>query len=312
MSFILDVKNEIINSKINNYCCQLATMYGLVLSCGSISKKSGSFCLEFGTSNGDLFTFLNQIVDKLYGEYALMEVDEDSLANRTNYIITLSEVATKKLLEDLEILQNGSINFDINENVFNNDCCAINFLKGVFLACASSSIKLGEEGQAGYHIELAFSNEDLAYTIADILASLGVIERLIHRGENVIVYLSDYDSILTLVGLLGASKSYLKLENENASRDLKKQINRELNFVNANLNKQSEVAGKQINAIKEIDRIVGLNTLPFELKELAQARLDNPQDSLESLNQHLSKPITKSGINHRMRKIMKIYENLKG
>lgn len=312
MSFILDVKNEIINKQPNSYCCQLATMYGLVLSCGSITKNSGAFCLEFTTSNGELFTIINQIVDKLYSEYALMEVDEDSNANRTNYLITLNEVATKKLLEDLEIMQNGSINFDINENIFSSECCQVSLLKGVFLACASSSIKLNEEGQAGYHLEFAFSNEELAYTIADILASLGLIERLIHRGENTIVYLSDYDSILTLIGLLGASKSYLNLENENASRDLKKQINRELNFVNANLNKQSEVAGKQINAIKEIDRIVGLSTLPFELKELANARLSNPQDSLESLNQHLSKPLTKSGINHRMRKIMKIYENLKG
>jgi len=133
----------------------------------------------------------------------------------------------------------------------------------------------------------------------------------VYRGSFCVIYLSDYESVLTLVGILGTNKAYLSLESENVRRDVNRQVNRQVNFMNANLNKLASVSAKQILAIKEIDAIIGIRSLPIGLYKVAKARLENPEASSAELVLKVDEPITKSGINHRLRKIIEISKNLK-
>lgn len=315
MSFINEVKNEIIKKDKQGGCCELALFYGIIMSAGSLRIVKNQFIIEINTSTELIFDKVNYLTKKLYGGYAELQIDDENSLKHTQYIISIPSQFSINILTEMELFKNGSISLNFNDEIILNECCRISFLKGVFLASATSNIVFTNDKEKlsapGYHLEFIIPNEEVARVVSEILALVGAIERTVFRGNTTIVYLSDYDSILNLLGVMGATQSYLKLESENVSRGFKKDINRQVNCLNANLVKQSIVASRQINAIKEINAIIGLNSLPAGLKELAKARLNNPELSLTELNKYLIAPITKSGINHRMRKIMKIYENLK-
>ena len=313
MNFIKQVKTELISKKERGDCCTLSLLYGIILACGSVGFENKQSFLEITTANSEVFEKINEIVDKLYGGYAQLDTDEDSSLNHTTYLIRIDNPYADKILTDLEILRNGEFDFSFNENIVSNNCCKTAFVKGIFLASASSTIKIGEEGNrnAGYHLEFVLQNEKVADFLSSYLAQNFIIERTVYRGSFCVIYLSDYESILTLIGLLGANNAYLALEGENVRRDVNRQVNRQVNFVNANLNKLASVSAKQILAIKEIDAIIGIRTLPFPLYEVAKARLENPEASSAELASKIGSNITKSGINHRLRKITQIAESLK-
>lgn len=312
-SFIKTIKEELLKRKEMGDCCSLALLYGAIFSSSSVSIENGQKYFEITTAYNGLYEKINEITTKLYGLACELEINEDSIMNHTSYQIRIPLDDAKVMLEDLEILKSGEFDFSFKTHLLESDCCRKSFLKGIFLTTANSSIKFSdeEENLAGYHVEFVLSSEEKAEVVSQFLAEEGMIERTIYRGNYAVVYLSDYDSVLTLVGLLGATQTYLKLENENATRDLKKQVNRQLNFVNANLNKQSEVSARQITAIREIDEILGLNNLPIKLYVVAKARLENPELSLGDITEKLDDNVSKSGINHRMRKLMEIHKSLK-
>lgn len=313
MNFINKVKTELLEKKQQGGCCTLAFLYAITLSCGSIGAKNKEKFLEINCSNSFVFEKINEIMEKMYGGYAELDTDEESSLNHTTFTVKISEPYASSLLSDLEIFRNGEYNFAFNEEFIKNECCKKAFLQGLFLACASSTINIGEEGtnKAGYHIEFVLQNEAVADALSTILAEQLIIERTVYRGSFCVVYLSDYESVLTLIGVLGANKAYLELEAENVRRDVNKQINRQNNFFNANVNKLASVSAKQILAIREIDDIIGIRNLPNSLFEVAKARLENPEASTSELIEKISTPITKSGINHRLRKLMEISKNLK-
>ena len=312
MNFIKQVKTELIGMKERGDCCTLSLLYGIVLSSGSIGFENKQSFLEITSTNSEIFEKINEIVNRLYGGYAELDTDEDSSLNHTTYQIKISQPFASKILTDLEILKNGEYNFSFNEEIIANDCCKKAFIKGVFLACASSTIKIDQdEKNAGYHLEFVLQNEQVAQFLSNYLAENFIIERTVYRGSFCVVYLSDYESILTLIGLLGATDAYLALEGENVRRDMSRQINRQVNFMNANLNKLASVSAKQILAIKEIDAIIGIRTLPLSLYEVAKARLDSPEASSAELAEKVGGGLTKSGINHRLRKIMTLAQSLK-
>lgn len=313
MNFINKVKTELIAKKEKINHSSLAFLYGVTLACGSITTKNKQMALEINCSNSFIFEKINEIISSLYGGFASLETDEDSSLNHTTFNITIEQPFAGRLLEDLEILIGGKYNFEFNEEFISADEDKKAFLEGLFIACASSTIKIGEENssEAGYHLEFVLQNEKIAEALSEILAENYIIERTVYRGSFSVVYLADYESVLTLIGILGASKSYLELESENVRREFKKQVNRQNNFINANLNKLAEVSAKQILAIKQIDDIIGIRNLPIELYEVAKARLDSPEASTSELADKINSPITKSGINHRLRKLLEISKNLK-
>ena len=135
--------------------------------------------------------------------------------------------------------------------------------------------------------------------------------KIAKRKERYIVYLKDSEKISDFLAITGAVNSKLKFENIKAIKDVKNQTNRAVNCDEANINKILKASTLQIEAIEKIDRILGLENLNDDLKELSKLRLENEEYSLEQLGAKMSKPLSKSAVNYRFKKIFDIAENLK-
>lgn len=177
------------------------------------------------------------------------------------------------------------------------------FAAGVFLASARTAILLeNQRRRSGYHIEFAFEKADNAREFCEILAGFEILPKLTERNGKSVIYIKSSDCICNLLAMIGATRSLLALNNEIAVRELRNTSNRRVNCDTYNINKQVEAGRIQADAIRKMDadgRLMGLDT---KLREVAEARLANPDMNLEELAQILG--LTKSCVVHRLRKLM--------
>ena len=161
------------------------------------------------------------------------------------------------------------------------------FLRGAYVGCATSSIRLSELGSqtptTGYHVEFSSHKRDFLQDLSDLLANFNINSRIVARKKIFVLYLKDSEAIKDLLALLGAYQSVMELSDEMAKRELRNTVNRQVNCINANINKTVEASLKQIQAINLINHKIGLESLPEDLQEVAVLRLANPQESMEEL-----------------------------
>ena len=187
------------------------------------------------------------------------------------------------------------------------DCCRRAYIKGVFMTSGSIS-----DPNKGYHMEVVCENEGRAQFIQEIIKGFGVEARIIQRKKYYVVYLKDGEMIVDMLGIMGAHISLMNMENIRIRKDIRNNINRRVNCEAANLNKTVSAAVKQMNDINYIIETKGIGYLPDNLQELALARLENEDASLKELGEMMTPPIGKSGVNHRLRKISEIAEEMRG
>ena len=179
------------------------------------------------------------------------------------------------------------------------------FLRRVFLL-NGSIIDPNKE----YHLEIFSDSKELAETICDILIEFGVNAKIIEKKYNYATYIKEAESIALFLNIIGAHQALLNFENIKVMHEMNNQINRVVNCETANLSKIVNAAVRQIDAINKIKDTIGLNNLPEGLREIAELRLKNPDMGLEELGKLLSKPLGKSGVNHRFKRIEEIAENI--
>lgn len=180
------------------------------------------------------------------------------------------------------------------------------FTAGIFLACGSVNDPSKE-----YHLEFACPEEGLAIQLMTLLSDIGVTAKTVLRRGQHIVYIKGSESIEDTLTFIGASQCTLELMNMKIYKDIRNKANRIANCDAANIDKVVKAAMKQIEDIKLIDRAVGLDTLSEELREVAQLRLDNIDMSLQEIGESLSEPISRSGVNHRFKKLAKMADELR-
>lgn len=161
-----------------------------------------------------------------------------------------------------------------------------------------------------YHLEIIFSDEEKALEIEKLLLEFDIHSKIIKKGKGYMVYIKDGEEISNFLALIGAMSSVLKFEEVRVERELKNNINRAVNCETANLNKTIDAAIKQIEAIEKIKKAKKFDKLPDALKEIAVLRIQNPHASLIELGQALEKPLGKSGVNHRLKKILEIADEI--
>lgn len=162
-----------------------------------------------------------------------------------------------------------------------------------------------------YHLEMIFKEVNKAKDIQMLLQSSNINAKIIERGKNYVIYLKDGEEISNFLALIGASLAVLKFEETRVIKDTRNNINRIINCENANMEKIINASVKQIEAIEYLIKSNKLSTLSENLQEMALIRKDNPTASLEELGKMLSEPIGKSGVNHRLKKIINIADELK-
>lgn len=321
MSFAYDAKLEVLKEELNNDCCAIAFLSAIIKCSGQLNISDKNYVVEIFTEIEELFDKVNSIIKQYYGVQCTLDVAEDtSIAKNIRYRITLPTSITEQLLIDLGIMgvdENNykTINNGISKFLIIDECCKKSYIKGAFVSCATSNIVIKNynnesKNNSGYHLEFVFNFENLAEDFLSLLSEMGVNAKYTLRKKSPLVYIKEYQMICDTLALVGAYKSVLMLQNEAAIREVRNNVNRQTNCFNANLNKTVKASIKQLNAIKTIQKHIGLENIDENLMELCLLRLANPNESLEDLAKICSFKISKSGINHRFRKIIQIADEL--
>ncbi len=322
MSFAHEVKLEVLENSTKNECCKLAFLSAVIHSCGELTKSGKEFFLELKTDIEKIYNEVNECLKTLYGEYAEVKLDDDANINKSvRYVISLPKAITNQIMFDCGIAK-FSINNEftliqgIDEHIIENECCAKNYIKGVFATASTSNIILNENNEedtrtfSGYHWEFVFTSEAFADDFSNLLFAQGIPNKKSKRKNLFVLYIKESEVVSDLFAIVGAYKSLLRLQNEVALREVRNNINRQNNCLNANITKTVNASLKQIQAINKIEQTIGFEKLPQNLRELCLVRLANPEESLDNLTKLLSTTITKSGINHQFRRLIKIAEKI--
>lgn len=192
---------------------------------------------------------------------------------------------------------------EIKKQIKDNNCCKKAFLRGLFLG--SGCIV---DPNTDYHFEITAKSKKNANSILDIINNvIGFEAKLLKRSTNLyVIYIKDSEQISLVLSYLGASRALLQYENIRVERSIKNNINRSINCETANLTKTISAAYKQLMAIEKLEKNNLIEKLPQELKEICKLRKENPEMSLNDLTNLCGSKITKSGINHRLKKIIEI------
>lgn len=211
------------------------------------------------------------------------------------------------VLKDLDILDGFQLKETVPLDFLDDDAKVRSYLRGAFLATGS----VNNPETSSYHLEIYSLYEDHNQTICEMMNRYGLNARTAKRRSGYITYLKEAEKIADFLSLIGATSSMLKFEDVRIMRDMRNSVNRIVNCENANFNKVADAANRQIESIKYLDKKIGLNNLPVKLQEIAIARMAHPEVSLKELGELVpGGPISKSGVNHRLRKIMEQAEKM--
>ena len=323
MSFSLDAKAEVVESSVpDKDCCAKAMLCGILRTAGNLSIHNGHYCMQVSTEIRDLYKVLEQLLRRLYNVKDVLTLRQEQKQNKTiRYTISLGDEISEKVLYDCFILKKNyagdtEIVRGISRYVIKDNCCERYFIIGAFLGCASANIVIKDldslkKHAGGYHLEFVFGQYELASDFVHLLADFGINAKIMQRKKLHVVYIKEAEIVSDLLALVGANNAVMTLQNEFAVREVRNQLNRQLNCINSNLQKMVSASVKQIDAIQYIDDTIGLESLSPSLYELCLLRLANPEENYENLAKLMTTPLTKSGVNHRLRKIVEMAEQLR-
>lgn len=299
MSFSGEVKKELCEYALEemNECCKLAECYGALLMGKSFSSREIVFSTEYD--------YVSEHICKLF-EDCFGEQLFEKQRSKSKYKLVITGADKIKKVYDFFGHDKKQLNLRINRGNFADDCCLPHFLKGAFLACGTVT-----DPNKNYHLEFVIPFMKLSQDFYKIVTDAGIIAKTVVRKGSNVVYIKDSENIEDLLTTIGASRSTLELMSVKIQKDMRNKVNRQVNFECANIERSVKAGLVQIEAIRLIIKRQGIDTLPEEYKELALLRLDNPEMSLKQLGESLSVPLSRSGVKHRLDKILEIAEKLK-
>jgi len=313
MNFTLEIKNEIIKNGFENACCKAAALAAFIRLCGSIKFISGKLTFEVVTENENVAEYFVNILEDVFGtEIIFTQAKLDNLSKHDKITFECRGEKATNILTELGIIQNTSegvtLNIKIDKYILENECCKKSFIKGAFLGGGNCTIpSIGKHG--GYHLEFVFSNYTTADSFLNLLKEKEINAKMTSRKEVFIVYLKSSETISDLLALMGASNAVFKLSDIVVNKSRSNDINRAVNCEMGNLMKQYDASAKQIKAINDLQRSGVLQSLTDTLYQTAITRLDNNDLNLTELADKLK--ISKSCLNHRLRKLIEISKRRK-
>lgn len=294
MSFSSAVKSELCEVISKNSSNKLSEIYGMIL-----------FSKYFNENNGLILKTENKIICDKFAELiasCFNVISEIKIQKKTLYSLNIpSENDRITILNYFEIRDNKSnSNLSLNREYINENLIA-SFLRGVFLSCGSLA-----EPSTNYHLEWSVKSFEFAKILQEILSNLNLNLHVNYtlKKNNYLVYLKSYENIVDFLAFIGCQARVMDIIQVKMLKEVRNQINRTTNFETANINKTAIAATEQILAIKKLKKSRKFESLQPELKELANLRLNNPQMSLKELGENLSIKISRSGVNHRLKKLI--------
>lgn len=285
-----------------------AELAALIRMNGSLSINNQQFVLNVQTENAAIARRIYSLLKDHYDVRSELLVRRKMKLKKNNVYIVRLKQETKRVLLDLDIMDGLMFQSHVSDEIMGNTQKMRSYLRGAFMA--SGSINNPETSR--YHLEIYSIYEEHNQDICDMLNAYGLNARALERRNGYISYLKGAEKIADFLTLIGATNSMLKFEDVRIVRDMRNSVNRLVNCETANMNKTIDAASKQIDNIEFIQDRVGLQALPEKLQEIAELRLEHPEVSLKELGEMIpSGAISKSGINHRIRKINEFADHLR-
>ena len=301
MSFSGKVKEELSRQISTARHCQIAEIAAILSVCGQVSISANDhFCVTVHTENVSVARKYFTLVEKTFNIEAVIHVRKNVYLKKSNvYRVEVPShedtvrilQATKFMSPEQEIADDLSV---MSRLVIQKECCKRAFLRGTFLAAGSIS-----DPEKGYHLEIVCSTMERAEQIQSIMKEFELDARIVTRKKN-------------QVGVVEAGSALMNLENIRIRKEISNNINRKVNCETANIGKTVSAAVKQIEDIRYIETHVGFSQLTEELEETAVCRLRYPEATLKELGEMMNPPVGKSGVNHRLRKLGRIADELRG
>ena len=299
MSYASEVKKELTAIKVHQKNAQ-AELMALIRMNGSIALANHQLILNIQTENPAIARRIYSLLKEFYHVESEIVVRRKMKLKKNNQYIVRLRYAAQHVLDDLGILQNLQIKERVPMELLDDEWMVRSYLRGAFLAGGS----VNNPETSRYHLEIYSLYEEHNEMIAQMMNKFGLNAQTTARRSGFIVYLKEAEKIADFMSLIGATNSMLQFENVRIVRDMRNSVNRLVNCENANMNKIANASTRQIENIRLIESTVGLNNLPDKLREIAETRLAHPEVSLKELGMLVpGGPISKSGVNHRLRKL---------
>lgn len=314
MSFSSEVKEELSRKYSKARHCQLAELAAIISMCGQVMiSGSSSYRMKLQTENLPVARKAFTLMQELFNIKIEVSVcSHERGAGRRIYAVLVGDhkdalcvlKAVKLLDRHMEIMETMSITDNL---LLQRTCCKRAFIRGAFLSSGSLS-----DPQKSYHFEIVCTCMAKASQLAQIMNSFEMDAKIVCRKKYFVVYLKEGSQIVDLLNIMEAHNALMNLENVRILKEMRNSVNRKVNCETANIHKTVSAAVKQIEDIEYLKNRIGFEGLSENLKEIATLRLANPDASLKELGQMLVPPVGKSGINHRLRKLCNLAEELRG
>ncbi|MGP4064593.1 DNA-binding protein WhiA [Oceanobacillus sp. M65] len=308
MSFASEIKKELTAIEVDE-CCKKAELASLIRMNGAISLSKQKYVLDVQTENAAIARRIYTLIKSLYHLPVELLVRKKMKLKKNNVYIVRMKEEVQDLLIDLEILTTKhTFSRSISSNYMKKKCCKKSYLRGAFLAGGS----INNPETSSYHLEIFNFYQEHNDALCELINEFGLHARMLERKNGFIVYIKEAEKITEFLSIIGAHNALFKFEDVRIVRDMRNSVNRLVNCETANLNKTIGAAFRQIENINLIERTVGLDQLPEKLREIAVLRVQHQDVSLKELGELVSSgKISKSGVNHRLKKIDEFAEKIK-
>ena len=304
--FSRQTKEELAHLPFERDCCVKAEIAAMVHNAGSLVFGGGQLGLRVAQEQAVVARRLFTLVKRRYGiAPAIVAVERKRLHKAHRYELFVEDA--RRILEDLCLWdgENG-LHEGIDASLVQTGCCRRAYARGVMLSGGSLS-----DPEKGYHLEFVWTSEAMAGDFCRLLNRWKLHARQVVRKGTYVVYLKEGGQIINLLGFMGASTAVLALENTRIWREVRNNVNRAVNCESANLDKTVAASSRQMQNIEYIRLHGGFAKLPPALRQVAEIRMNQPEASLKELGEMLSPAVGKSAVNHRLRRIDEIAEDLR-
>jgi len=309
------IKNELLsNLTALQPCCKVAFLSAVFRSAGSLLINSDGFGVSVSGENLDLMNFVSRTVEEMFGVTCPVKTSFNPIKNNDIYSVLVKDVT---VLRETSILTEKegftSIVDDIDTYLVSQDCCAKNFLIGLFVGCGTITFpSVNNDGQkiTGYHVEFFVSSPVVANSLIKLIKQKGLNFKSAPRADGTVVYAKDSATISDFLAYLGANKAVLDLQTLLIERECINNANRQSNCITANIGKSVNASEKQIADIEYVIKHKGWEYFSENLKTIAKIRMENPSANLTELATMCGDQLTKSGVAHRLRKIALLAKKL--
>ena len=313
MSFSSSVKDELSRQISPARHCQIAEMAAIISLCGRVQiSENDEYAIRIQTENVAVARKYFTLLKKTFNIGADISIRRNAYLKKSRtYTVLVSDheealrilQATKLIDEHGEVGENLSL---VKNIVVQNACCRRAFIRGAFLASGSIS-----DPEKFYHFEIVCATMAKAEQLKNIILTFSIDAKIVARKKYFVVYIKEGSQIVDILNVMEAHVALMNLENIRIMKEMRNSVNRQVNCETANINKTVAAAVRQLEDIEYIRDTAGLSSLPDNLYEIAQIRLDRPEATLKELGEALSPPVGKSGVNHRLRKLCAIAERLR-